>query len=310
MINKGKPLVTVIISAYNHEMFVEQTILSVVNQTYGSENIELIVIDDFSTDGTGTILDELSKKHNFKFIQNEKNKGISKNLNTLIRLANGKYIACCASDDYWGLTKIDEQVSLMETLTDEYAVCHTDAFIVDKNDKILYSHTSGIEYNEVILPKILINNGIVAPSAMYRKEVFSVVGHFDETLPFEDREMWIRISINYKFAHITKKLVYRRQHETNLSRNPNKDLWYFTFSSIFLKYKMYYEKYGLVKDYHYLVFVHLSASDFNKSMNHLLKSGTSIFKKNTFYAIFKLFTPKYILNLGLEDRLKKYFNKW
>lgn len=84
-----KPLVSVVISSYNHEPYIEQTIESIVNQTYS--NIEIIVFDDGSTDNSPVILDKLSKKYNFYF-ERQKNIGLSATLNKGLYLSKGKYL--------------------------------------------------------------------------------------------------------------------------------------------------------------------------------------------------------------------------
>ena len=79
--------------------------MSVIDQTY--ENIELIVIDDGSTDNSVQILTELASKYDFQLITRA-NKGLSETLNQGITLARGKYIAFCASDDWYHGTKIEK----------------------------------------------------------------------------------------------------------------------------------------------------------------------------------------------------------
>jgi len=310
MTGGNKPIVTAIVPAYNHAKYVKQTIESIINQTYGYDNIELLVIDDFSTDTTSDILNELSLKYDFRFFKNISNRGVVENINTLLKKANGKYIAMCASDDYWDLNKIQIQVDLMESLDSNYAVCHTGAFIINEQGKTIYTQEKGTDYQECIMPKILISNGIVAPSALYKKSVFNEVGLFDETIPFEDREMWIRISTKFKFKYVNKCLVYRRMHKTNVSRKIDQKESYFTFVAIFNKYKSYYKSYCLEKKFHYFLFNHMAVSDFKKSVFHAKKSGKYFFQIHTIYTLFKLFTPKFIYRLGLESNLKKITKSW
>ncbi|MBN1186613.1 MAG: glycosyltransferase [Bacteroidales bacterium] len=304
----NKPMVSVTISAYNHENFVEKTILNIVNQSYGFENIELLTIDDCSTDNTGKILRELSERYHFTFIQNKKNIGVVKNKNTLLRMASGKYVAGCASDDYWHPEKIEKQVTLMETLGDEYAVCHTIAYIIDKNDKLLFFQNKGVHFQENIFPRILIDNGIVAPSTLIRRKVYNEIGFHDEKLLFEDREMWIRIGLRYKFAFINEPLVYRRQISNNLSRDMNS--FYITHSAIFEKYKCYFEMYNLIGEYHYLMFVYMSASDFKISVSHLKKCKKLIFQKTSYRAFMKLFTPKILFSSKIGFKIRKFLKIW
>jgi len=308
MQNNKKPLVTVLVPAYNHEDFVEQTIESIVNQTYGYINIELIVIDDCSKDDTANILQVLSKKYKFALFKNELNLGVVNNLNSLLRIAKGKYIASCASDDYWSANKLEEQVKAMESLSDDIVVCHTNAFIIDTNNKFLFFHDSGKTFQGNIMPQILIDNAIVAPSALIRKEVFNYVGYYDQKISFEDREMWIRIALKYNFFHIDKALVYRRQHKNNLSRDMTQ--WYQSYSAIFKSYYKYYKKYNLIEEYHYIMFTHLSASNFLLSFKHMLKSRHLFFRKASLRAIMKLFIPRMFFKSDISLKVKSYIKSW
>lgn len=303
-----KPLVTVCCPAYNHEKYIEQTVKSVVNQTYGFENIELIIIDDYSTDNTGRILEKLSRINNFKFIQNKNNKGVVTNLNKMYKLASGKYIAGIGSDDYWDNTKIEKQVAFMESLDSEYMVCHTDAWIIDRFGKKLFIHNSGKDYVGNIMPQILISNGIVAPSVMYRREIFEIVGYHDTTFKFEDRDMWIRIALKFKYANINEPLVYRRYHINNMCRDMN--YVYETYSKIFKKHQILFKKYGLIEEYHYTQFYNMSASSITKSLFHLSKSSLLIFRIRTLYAFSKLFFPNQFVKSKFGLYIKGILKKW
>lgn len=126
-------LVSVLLPSYNHEDYIEKSIISVIEQDY--KHIELIVIDDGSKDSSPEIISKLSKKYNFKFIHRE-NKGLIKTLNELILISNGKYLALYSSDDYWHKSKISEQVIAMETDIN-MKLCFTEHYDVDKNSNII-----------------------------------------------------------------------------------------------------------------------------------------------------------------------------
>jgi alpha-1,3-rhamnosyltransferase len=306
----NKPLVSVIISSYNHQDYIEKTISSIVNQSYGFENIQLIVIDDCSTDNTAEKLKNLASINNFEFTINSKNKGICFNFNTLISKSIGKYVAICSSDDFWELNKIEKQVKLLESLNEEYAICHTDAIIIDENENQLFVHNQGKYYTENVMPIVLMSTGIIAPSVIIRKKVFNLIGEFDINMPFEDRDLWIRLGIHYKFAYIPESLVYRRVHKTNLGKNPNKMPGYKTYTMLFEKHYEYYKKYKLTEEFNFFLFNHMSTFSFKLSVKHMLKSGKALLKIRTFYALIKLFTPKFIFDKGLENKIKLIFNKW
>ncbi len=310
MQNNNKPLVTVTISAYNHEKYVEKTILSIVNQTYGFENIELLVIDDCSKDNTGKILLDLSEKYSFTFIQNTENKGPVFNKNILLKMANGKYVGGCGSDDYWHIEKIQKQVELMESLSDEYAICHTKAYIIDPDEKFLFFQDRGIDFQENIMPKILIDNGIVAPSALFRRRIYDDIGFHDTDLSFEDRDMWIRIGLKYKTKYIDEPLVYRRHHPNNLSRNMKSN--YEVYTGLFKKYRNFFEQYNMVDKYHYILFTHMSGFSVKLSIKHLakIKNTKILFQKATLRAFFKYLIPKSLLFSNFGLKVKRKIKSW
>src|SRR4051812_23360738 len=92
-----KPLVTVILISYNHKNYLEQAIRSVKDQTYS--NVELIAIDDCSTDGSGELIRELQDSYSFIFLQNEKNIGLNNTITKASKVATGEFISILAADD-------------------------------------------------------------------------------------------------------------------------------------------------------------------------------------------------------------------
>lgn len=207
-------LVTVIIPCYNHEKYVEETIESIVNQTY--KNIELIVIDDGSKDTSPQIIEELSKKYDFKFIHRP-NKGLSATLNEGIKLSQGKYVSVCASDDKLKLDKVEKQVNFMEN-NPHYGMCFGKAILFDDDGS---EEPLEIKYSRGgwIFDDLIINNfHIPAVTNMIRKNVFSDVGVFDENLWVEDWDMWVRIANKYQIGYMDEYLAYYRKHETNMSK--------------------------------------------------------------------------------------------
>lgn len=103
------PLVSVIMSCYNHEQFVEEAILSVLNQTY--KNIEFIVADDGSSDHSAEIMKKYSQFYAYEYYSRENTGGLYNNIK---KQATGKYIALMNSDDVWEVNKIASQVDYME----------------------------------------------------------------------------------------------------------------------------------------------------------------------------------------------------
>jgi alpha-1,3-rhamnosyltransferase len=214
----NKPLVTLRISAYNHEQYIEQAVMSLVNQTY--KNIEIIVLDDGSKDKTPEIIQKLANKYNFTFIQQE-NKGLTYSLNRLNGMANGKYIAGCASDDFIPLEKVEKQVEFLEN-HNYFAVCSGNAVNVDKEGKYerrnIYEDGTFrvINFEDVFLH----DKSIPAGTAMIRKDVLQEVGGYSTDYPIEDKYMWLKITNKgYKIARMNTLLQYYRQHNSNISGN-------------------------------------------------------------------------------------------
>ena len=108
-----EPLVSVLIPCYNCEKYVEKAVTSIIEQSYS--NLEILVIDDGSTDNTGSILQELAQKDSrIRYIKNETNLKLIKTLNKGIDLCRGKYIARMDADDISLPTRIVKQVNFLE----------------------------------------------------------------------------------------------------------------------------------------------------------------------------------------------------
>lgn len=223
------PLVSVIIPAYNHENYVEATLESLINQTY--ENIELIVIDDGSKDGTLLKIKGYEQKLAERFfkvtIKSQENQGICKTLNTGIRLSGGKYIFICPTDDVFSEKFVWKHIRYLEK-NPEYACSYTDGINVNSDELDLQDYSRGNIFSNLFtfksgdLREFMLDNylNLPTPSFIYRASVFETVGYYDELLKFEDVDMFLRISKNNPIGCINEKLFYRRLHNTNSGRNP------------------------------------------------------------------------------------------
>lgn len=114
MSRNKNPLVSIVMPAYNCELFIGTSIVSVANQTY--KNWELIVIDDCSTDKTAEIIEKfVMKDSRIKYFKLDRNSGAAVARNNAVELSKGKYIAFLDSDDVWFRSKLSKQVELMES---------------------------------------------------------------------------------------------------------------------------------------------------------------------------------------------------
>ena len=159
-------LVTVLIPSYNHQKYIKDAILSVINQTY--KNIELIVIDDGSSDDSLQIIRSLGKKYNFKYIIRE-NRGICATLNEALNMAKGVYFCGLGSDDMFFPEKIEKQVNFMLN-NPEYAMCYSRVQLFNEKGyfelKAKKNYKSGYIFKDLIL-----ENFIEAPTALIKTDV-------------------------------------------------------------------------------------------------------------------------------------------
>ncbi|MEQ1636923.1 MAG: glycosyltransferase [Methylococcales bacterium] len=225
-----QPLVSIIVPCYNHEKYVTKTIESIVNQTY--KNIEIIVLDDGSSDNCPILLEALSKQYGF-YYEHQKNKGLPATLNKAIRLAKGEFISIIASDDIMALDKINLMVNEFKNLDNDYAVTCGDVKFIDSDgneisinlynftlDTLVSCQTFSMHDLDVLkkfgeYAKLIKDNHISAVSALIKKQALIDVGLYEEYIFIEDWNMWLKLSKQYKFKYIDKVVAFYRVHDSN-----------------------------------------------------------------------------------------------
>ena len=217
MTQDNSPQVTVIVPCYNHQAYVKNCIYSILNQTY--KNIQLIVLDDGSSDDSPQILAELAAKHGF-YYEHQHNMGLCRTLNKGISLTTGKYICLLASDDLMFLDRIEKQVMAMEFRPD-VAVCAGNMINIDDNNDVLAKQRirprREVDFDDLFWRNVA---GPAAPTAMIRKAVLDAVGGYDPDIRIEDMYMWLKIaSHGGKVLILNDLLAYYRQHDGNLHSN-------------------------------------------------------------------------------------------
>lgn len=207
------PKVSIIMPVYNAAKYLDETINSILNQTYN--DFEFLIIDDGSTDNSLEILYSYND-HRIKILKNEKNIGYVKTLNKLIDISKGEYIARQDNDDLSLPDRIEKQVLFLNKNKD-VGVCGTNAFIFGKKTKMTRMPITDDE----IKAYMIINNPMLHPTIMYRKSIFEVlnIGKYNEDLcPAEDYAMWFEISKKTKLANLPEPLLKYRWHENNTSQ--------------------------------------------------------------------------------------------
>lgn len=198
--------ITVIMPAYNAEKTVREAVNSVIAQTV--KDWELIVIDDGSTDNTVAILTELADSDSrIRFLQNEKNSGVSYTRNRAVTLATGKWIAFLDSDDIWQPQKLQKQLELSEKHP-EMVVCYTASSFINESGKPFKYVMQAVE--ELNYKTLLHKNIMSCSSVMIRSSVMKEIKMPSDKM-HEDYFVWITVLKKYKIAYGVNEplLVYR-----------------------------------------------------------------------------------------------------
>ena len=221
----SSPLVSIIALSYNHAKYIEEALSSVHKQTY--LNLELILVDDASTDDSIAVAQEyLQKNHasfSIKTIFLEKNVGNCTAFNKGFALAQGKYVIDFATDDILLPQRVAQQVTYFESLPEDYGVVFTESEYVDETGNHLEFHyrdrlkhlrpiPTGNVYADVVSRYF-----ISSPTMMVRKIVLDKMGGYDEQLAYEDFDFWVRSARTWKYAYLNECTTKVRRHTRSMS---------------------------------------------------------------------------------------------
>lgn len=206
-------LVSVVIPMYNAELFIKETITSVINQTY--KNIEIIVIDDKSKDKSAKIVEEMQKLDSrIRYIEVAENKGVANARNIGIKNSKGRFIAFIDSDDLWKPNKLENQIKFM--LDNNYGFTFTAYEYINENgatmNKII--HTK----NCVNYKNLLQGNCIGCSTVIIDKSIISKI--YMPEVRHEDYVTWLNIlKLGNKAYGLEENLGYYRKFKNSLSGN-------------------------------------------------------------------------------------------
>lgn len=213
------PLVSICIPTYNSSSFIIKTLESVRLQNY--INLEILIIDDYSTDKTREIVHDWILNNyqlNVMFLCNIYNRGVVETCADLLSLSNGEFFQFLGADDLIYYNKISKQVYEIKNLGHEYALVFCDVNIINEFDEVIsqsYLKEQNLNIKQVFKLGVslsLINkNFIPSPSVLIRTSHAKESGGINKQISFEDLDLYIRLSMNFKFGYIDEKLgSYRR----------------------------------------------------------------------------------------------------
>lgn len=273
-------LVSIILSTYNRKSFLENfSIPSVLNQTY--TNWELIIVDDFSNDGTEDVIEKFRDKiNNLKYIKFSENKGYAGTINEGIKIARGDYIALLDADDAWLSNKLEEQID----------------FMVKNN---LYASTCLVWEYDAVKKRLIGISAMGLPGFIAKKEIFNLICPLDPQLRgIEDGEFFIKLELLKlknlippdSFQILNKPLVLYIRHRQALSYfDENKT------NIIFERYK------NLLRKYYFLL------EDKSLMKENLLNIFYNLYTKYCLYAIISKEQKEAQIALKICKNLKNSF---
>ncbi len=220
------PSVSVIIPSYNAERWIKSTIDSVLAQTYS--NIEIIVVDDGSTDESVSVI---SKNYPEIKLITQKNQGVAAARNKGIENASSEWIAFLDADDIWLPNKIRDQFELLATDREAqmaYSAWHVWPSQTPDPDPDLLSLLEKTRDNSDkfqgpsgwIYPELLEDCHVWTSTVLAKRTLFEQIGKFDATLKIgEDYDLWLRASQSTKILRVAKPLALYRIHPTSLTKS-------------------------------------------------------------------------------------------
>lgn len=221
------PLVSIGIPIYNTATYVQHTLDSIKKQTYS--NIEIIVVDDGSTDDSGKQVENWSKENNvsIKLITNKENVGLTQTCKIILDNAKGKYLQKVDADDILLDTKIEKHVQLLEMLGEQTALVYSKVKLIDENGNLLeQDYFDRLGYDEKksgdTYFDLLNINFIPNPSVLSRTAAIKEVGGYDTNLLFEDWDLWLRLARKYKFYYDNTVTCYYRIHKHSMMSDNTK----------------------------------------------------------------------------------------
>jgi glycosyltransferase involved in cell wall biosynthesis len=212
-----RPLLTVLAVCYNHAPFLNECLESIRAQTY--QDFELVITDDGSTDGSADLIRKWIEEHGreCRFIAHASNQGLCRTLNEALAAVRGKYLARISTDDVWLPRKLERQLAVMESLPERVAVLYGDADQIRADGELLPQrflascrvHGPGPS-GDVFLP-LLHRFFVLGVTTLLRTDCVRAVGGYDETLAYEDWDLWLRLAERYEFHfHDEIHAKYRR----------------------------------------------------------------------------------------------------
>ncbi|MFD2167330.1 glycosyltransferase family 2 protein [Thalassotalea euphylliae] len=246
----GMPLISVIVPNYNGAAFIHEAVSSILNQSY--ENLEVIVVDDGSSDNSAEIIELLASNDSRVVSIFKENGGVSKARNLGIAKAQGEYIAFLDSDDFWHPDKLAQQLDALGK--QNVKVCFSAFKRWEPDNAGMYPSAEQLyqiqnpntlaevdsDFSTALYPKMFEDVYIWTGTILMDKSVLDDVGCFNEDLVIgEDYDLWLRIAFRYRAVKLAFPFALYRTNPNSITRKVHEQ----NFQALVLEYTK--EKFGL-----------------------------------------------------------------
>jgi glycosyltransferase involved in cell wall biosynthesis len=219
------PLVSVLVTSYNHARYVEEALDSLRRQT--SRDFEVIITDDASTDGSADVIAAWLARTGYpaQFIRNPNNRGICANRNAALARSSGAFVCSLAGDDCYEPDRIERQLACFLAQPESVAAVYSDMSVIDAEGRparrtyLDYLLGGAAPPHGDLFVRIMAHNFLPAAAVMLRRSAIADVGGYDESLFYEDFDIWLRLSFRFQFTYLPGRLVRYRAHESSMSRS-------------------------------------------------------------------------------------------
>ncbi len=202
------PLVSIIIPTYNRASLLPICVQSCLDQTF--RNLEIVVVDDGSTDNTAEVTAHFIEKDPRLIYLKKENGGLASALNYGFKVAKGNYLTWTSDDNFYTADAISTMLMHLERTN--YSMVYCDFYKFKKTDSNVL--------REIKCPEIAVLNrdNCIGPCFLYSRQVMETIGEYDpETFLAEDYDYWIRVSKQFSINHLRKLLYYYMEHDESLS---------------------------------------------------------------------------------------------
>ena len=245
---KKIPQTSIIIAYYKKKQFFEETINSILNQTYSNFEV-ILVYDDVDKGELNFVIKILSRLPRYKIIINKKNIGAGLSRNKAIHFAKGQYVAFCDADDLWHKKKLEVQISFM--MKKKINFCHTSYKIINNFGNTLgyFKIAKKLNYKDLLKSCDIATSSVVINKNILKKGIF-----FSNFTTKEDYALWLKIAKKEnKLYGIKNDLLFWRSLHNSLSDS--------FFQKLFDAYKVYRfsEKYNTITSIYFVIRLSLFA---------------------------------------------------